>query len=171
MVDDARGIAMKQDVKHYPPGEAYSIAGTPRFGGILVVADHASNHVPADIELGIDPALMDEHIALDIGVGPIATIMSRQEGAASFSGAISRLVCDFNRAPDDRAVIPETSDGIVIPGNSDIDRGARLARFHEPYHEMLDTVLATCPPMLTLVLHSYTPALTTQPEARRPWHC
>ena len=51
--------------------EAFRLIGTPRFGGILVVSDHASNHVPADIELGIDPALLDQHIAIDIGVAEV----------------------------------------------------------------------------------------------------
>ena len=39
----------------------YRIIGTPRFGGILIVADHASNRVPDDIDLGIDPALLQPH--------------------------------------------------------------------------------------------------------------
>ena len=43
--------------------EAYRLLGTPRFGGILVVSDHASNRVPEDIDLGIDPALLPK--ALD----------------------------------------------------------------------------------------------------------
>jgi predicted N-formylglutamate amidohydrolase len=57
--------------------EAYRILGTPRFGGILVVSDHASNHVPGDIDLGIDPALLDQHIAVDIGVAGVAAHMAR----------------------------------------------------------------------------------------------
>ena len=35
----------------------YRIVGTPRFGGIVVVSDHASNRVPDDIDLGIAPDL------------------------------------------------------------------------------------------------------------------
>ena len=38
-----------------------------RPGGLLCVADHASNFVPEDIELGIDRKLLTEHIAVDIG--------------------------------------------------------------------------------------------------------
>jgi predicted N-formylglutamate amidohydrolase len=30
---------------------------------ILIIADHASAHVPADIDLGIDPGLLSNHIA------------------------------------------------------------------------------------------------------------
>ena len=81
--------------------EAWRLVGTPRFGGILVVSDHASNRVPADIELGIDPRLMDQHIAIDIGVGAVGELMARHEGIAAFQGNVSRLVCDFNREEQD----------------------------------------------------------------------
>ncbi|MBD3728567.1 MAG: N-formylglutamate amidohydrolase [Sphingomonadales bacterium] len=151
--------------------EAYRIIGTPRFGGLLVAADHASNRVPDDIALGIDPALMHEHIAIDIGVGPIAEMMAERAGTAAFLGNVSRLVADTNRVETDPAAIPEMSDGRAIPGNIGIDREARLARFHRPYNQALDSLLATTPPMLTLVLHSYTPRLATDPDAARPWHC
>jgi|GEM_PF-4357443 len=51
-----------------------------RRGGIVLVADHASNYVPEDIELGIEPALMHEHIALDIGVEGVAERLARDSG-------------------------------------------------------------------------------------------
>lgn len=151
--------------------EAFRLVGTSRFGGLLIVADHASNHVPADIDLGIDPALMDEHIAIDIGVGGIAERMARSAGTAALLGAVSRLVCDTNRRESDPAVIPEASDGHAIPGNVGIDREARLARFHRPFHARLTELLETAPPALVLILHSYTPALASAPHALRPWHC
>jgi predicted N-formylglutamate amidohydrolase len=151
--------------------EAYRLVGSPRFGGLLVVADHASNRVPEDIELGIDPALMSEHIALDIGVAGIAEAMAGQDGTFALLGNVSRLVCDTNRRESDPAVIPESSDGRAIPGNVGIDREARLARFHLPFHAALTGLLDSAPPALVLILHSYTPALASAPDALRPWHC
>jgi predicted N-formylglutamate amidohydrolase len=151
--------------------EAFRIVGTPRFGGILVVADHASNRVPDDIALGIDPALMNEHIAVDIGVAGIAESMAALPGTAAFLGNVSRLVCDTNRRAEDPAAMPEMSDGRVIPGNIGIDRAARLARFHHPFHEALSRLLVDAPPALTLILHSYTTALAVDPLSHRPWHC
>ncbi len=151
--------------------ESYRIIGAPRFGGILVVADHASNRVPSDIDLGIDPALLDEHIAIDIGVAGIAERMSAREGTSALLGNVSRLVCDTNRTEADPAVIPEKSDGNAIPGNIGIDREARLARFHRPFHDKLTDLLEGCPPSLTLILHSYTPCLSSAPDEKRPWHC
>ena len=151
--------------------EAYRIIGQPAKGGILVVSDHASNRVPDDIDLGIDPALLDEHIAIDIGVAPIGTAMAREAGFAAFQGNVSRLVCDFNRDRDSAGVIPEFSDGHAIPGNrlDEAGREARLARFFDPYHAALARTLADSRPALVVSLHSFTPALATC-DKPRPWH-
>ncbi|MFN3423418.1 MAG: N-formylglutamate amidohydrolase [Novosphingobium meiothermophilum] len=151
--------------------EAFRIIGTPRFGGILVVSDHASNHVPDDIALGIAPDLLDQHIAVDIGVAEVGAIMAQRTGIAAFQGAVSRLVCDFNREEDAAAVIPVESDGHAIPGNA-LDaagREARLARFFRPYHDALEDLLAKVPQALIVSLHSFTPQLASRDEAR-PWH-
>ena len=150
--------------------EAYRLLGTPRFGGILVVSDHASNRVPDDIDLGIDPALLGQHVAVDLGVAEVGAEMARQPGTATFQGNISRLVCDLNREPHAPAVIPIASDGHAIPGNALDHAGhlARIARFHEPYHTALAALLDESPPALVLSLHSFTPQLATSDEPR-PW--
>jgi predicted N-formylglutamate amidohydrolase len=150
--------------------EAYRIVGEPKFGGILVVADHASNRVPDDIDLGIDTALLDAHIAVDIGVAAVAEIMARRPGTAAFLANVSRLVCDFNRDEHGPAAVPTASDGHAIPGNalSREGREQRLARFFRPYHAALADLLDAVPPALILSLHSFTPRLTSSDE-RRPW--
>jgi predicted N-formylglutamate amidohydrolase len=130
--------------------EAFCIAGEPEAGGILVVSDHASNLVPDDIDLGIDPALLSEHVAIDIGVAGVAQRMVEQQGIAAFLANVSRLVCDCNRDEDAPAVIPHSSDGHAIPGNLfDIDeREERLERFFRPYHRALADLLDRAPPRL-----------------------
>ena len=150
--------------------EAFCLIGNPRFGGILVVSDHASNHVPVDIELGIDPALLDQHIAIDIGVAEVGALMAERPGIAAFQGGVSRLVCDFNREEHAPAVIPVASDGHAIPGNALDHAGhkARLDRFFRPYHAALAAVLDDKPPALILSLHSFTPQLATSDQPR-PW--
>lgn len=150
--------------------EAYRLLGTPRFGGILVVSDHASNRVPDDIDLRIDPALLSQHIAVDLGVAEVGALLAERPGIAAFQGNVSRLVCDLNREPEAPAVIPIASDGHAIPGNA-LDHAAhqdRLARFHAPYHAALSDLLNDSPPGLVLSLHSFTPQLSTSAEAR-PW--
>lgn len=150
--------------------EAYRIVGTPRFGGILVVSDHASNRIPDDIDLGIDPDLLNKHIAVDIGVGMVGALMAERPGIAAFQANASRLVCDVNREPHAPAVIPIASDGHAIPGNAIDHAGhlARLERFFHPYHAALADLLNSAPPALILSLHSFTPQLASSDEAR-PW--
>jgi predicted N-formylglutamate amidohydrolase len=150
--------------------EAYRVLGEPCPGGILVVSDHASNRVPADIDLGIDPALLTEHVAIDIGVAGVAERMI-QPGIAAVLGNVSRLVCDFNREEDAPAVIPHASDGHAIPGNLfDVaGREGRLARFHRPFHDALAALLDQAPPALIVSLHSFTPSLRSDPDQARPW--
>lgn len=152
--------------------EAFRILGTPRAGGVLVVSDHASNRVPEDIDLEIDPALLDQHIAVDIGVAGVAELLVQDTGCAAFLGNVSRLVCDFNRDEHQPAVIPIASDGHAISGNalSHDEHEARLMRFFRPYHDALATLLAEHPPALILSLHSFTPQLASSGEPR-PWHC
>jgi predicted N-formylglutamate amidohydrolase len=151
--------------------DAWKLIGEPKAGGILIVSDHASNRVPDDIYLGIDPTLLQQHIAIDIGVADVAEIMSESTGYAAFLGNVSRLVCDFNREEHQPAAIPIASDGHAIPGNA-LDHEAheaRLNRFFRPYHVKLAELLEQHRPALILSLHSFTPQLESHPEQKRPW--
>ncbi len=148
---------------------AYRIVGEPRFGGILIVADHASNRVPDGVDLGIDPALLDQHIALDIGVAGVAERMAQRPGTAAFLGNVSRLVCDFNREEVAPGAVPQVSDGYAIPGNDGDIRQARIERYFRPYHDALSALLDDKPPALILSLHSFTPSLASNPAEQRPW--
>ena len=151
--------------------DAFRLMGTPRFGGILVVSDHASNRVPDDIDLGIDPALLNQHIAVDIGVAGVAARMTERTGTAAFLGNVSRLVCDYNRDEGVPAIIPIASDGHAIPGNAldHAGREARLDRFFRPYHAALADLLDATPQSLIVSLHSFTPQLASNPREKRPW--
>ncbi len=151
--------------------EAFRILGTSRFGGILVVSDHASNRVPDGIDLGIDPALLEQHIAVDIGMAQVGAIMAQRPGIAAFQSNVSRLVCDFNREEHLPTVVPTASDGHVIPGNALDHAGheSRLVQYFRPYHAALADLLDTVPQALILSLHSFTPQLASSDEPR-PWH-
>ncbi|ANY20793.1 N-formylglutamate amidohydrolase [Tsuneonella dongtanensis] len=144
------------------------IGPEPRRRGIVLIADHASNFVPDDIVLGIEPALMNDHIAIDIGVEGVAERMARRHGVPAHVACVSRLVCDLNRDEDDPRVVPASSDGHTIPGNIGADLERRLDRFHRPYHHALADWLDHADPGLVISLHSFTPALKSAP-ASRPW--
>src|SRR3546814_17598523 len=109
MVEQGRGAAMS---------EAWRILGTPRAGGILVVSDHASNLVPDDIELGIAPELLDQHVAIDIGVTEVGELMAQQPGFAAFQGNVICHVCDFNRAEHLTETLPHACAGLAHPGTA-----------------------------------------------------
>ena len=146
----------------------YRQIGIPILGGIVCVVDHASNAVPADIDLGIPARLLHEHIALDIGTEAIAERLANDHAIPAHIAAVSRLVCDLNREEAAPGLIPEVSDGHPIPGNVGADREARLNRFHRPYHTALAEWLAAEKPALILSVHSFTPRLAAS-DAARPW--
>lgn len=137
-------------------------------GGLMCVADHASNKVPARIELGIDAALLDDHIAVDIGVEGIADRLARRHGIPAHIATVSRLVCDLHRKEDEAAVVPTSSDGHLIPGNIGADIEHRLSEFHRPYHDALGRFIIQLRPRMIVALHSFTPQLKSGGEPR-PW--
>ena len=153
--------------------EAWRQLGTPRTGGILLIADHASNDVPAEIDLGIEPSLLTNHIAIDIGVAEVAALLVKSGAVdAAILGGVSRLVVDCNREEEAPGVLPIASDGHAVPGNAldEAAREARLARFFRPYHAHIAATIAAHRPAMILSLHSFTPLLAAHPEQQRPWH-
>lgn len=140
----------------------------PGTGPVLLLGDHASNAVPADIDLGIDTALLDKHIAVDIGSAAVARSLAVRLGAPAILANVSRLVIDLNREPDHVGLIPHRSDGHLIPGNDIVDRFERIARFHAPYHRLIRDQIRAQRPRLILSVHSFTPCLE-HGGTDRPW--
>ena len=139
--------------------------------GMLLIGDHASNHVPARINLGIDPALLNQHIAIDIGVDPLGRALCGALGCPGLLGPVSRLVIDLNREEDAPGLIPAASDGHRIPGNIELsveDRNARIENFWRPYHSAISQRILDTSPKLLISLHSFTPILREE-GSDRPW--
>lgn len=136
---------------------------------VLILCDHASNHVPPDIDLAIDAALLDKHIAIDIGAGGVSRALARHLSAPAILAAVSRLVIDLNREPDSLGLVPHISDGHAIPGNDGVDRTARIARFHAPYHAAIAAEIRARRPRLLVSVHSFTPRLERHDGPERPW--
>ncbi len=146
----------------------YRQVGEPVPGRIVCVADHASNFVPDDLPLGIPPALLNNHIAIDLGTEGVADILALRHGIPAHIAAVSRLVVDLHREEDSPDVVPMSSDGRTIPGNIGADIEMRLDRFYRPYHAALAQWLDAARPELIVALHSFTPKLETSDE-ERPW--
>lgn len=143
-------------------------------GRVLLIADHASNHVPDDIDLGIAPQLLETHIAIDIGSAAVTHGLAAALDAPAILAAQSRLVVDLNRERDNPGTIPLASDGHDIPGNAALDpaaREARLLRFWDGYHGAIAGAIERHRPTLLVSLHSFTPRLATADPAApdRPW--
>lgn len=139
---------------------------------ILLVADHASNRVPDDVDLGVDGALMRQHMAVDIGVDPLARMVSARLDCPAILATVSRLVVDLHRERDEFDAIPLVSDGHRIPGNEILtpaQREQRLERFWDPYHALIADKVEALRPRILFALHSFTPQLATRPEEKRPW--
>jgi len=103
---------------------------------VLLSVEHASNAVPADVDLGVPADVLNTHAAWDPGAPEIASILAAELAAPLFLGRYTRLVADLNRSPDNPEAVPEVAFGVPVPGNVGLsaeDRAARLRRFHAPY--------------------------------------
>ncbi len=149
-------------------------AGTP----ILLLGDHASNRVPADVNggsLGLPEKDMNRHIAFDIGVRGVIEHLSELLDAEAIMSTFSRLVIDPNRGEDDPTLVMKLYDGSIITGNKAADEAEkerRLQRFHRPYHGAitgrLDQLISNGRYPCLVSVHSFTPQLKNRPL--RPWH-
>jgi len=143
-------------------------------GGLLIIADHASNRVPPLYgDLGLPPAEFERHIAYDIGTEWLVHRLAAFTGAPALLTRFSRLLIDANRGEDDPTLVMRLSDGAIVPGNARVDaaeRQRRIERFHRPYHRavgaQIDRMIATGVTPVILSIHSFTPAWKGVP---RPW--
>ena len=135
---------------------------------VLLVCDHASNAVPAGIDLGIPAEVMAEHVAWDIGAAAVTEKVSALLGCPAWLASVSRLVVDCNRTLEHS--VPEKSDGIIISGNVGLSAQALTARhaLHAAFHDGIAALLKQGHPRLMVSIHSFTPALVSAP-APRPW--
>ena len=87
---------------------------------MLLIADHASNYVPEGVDLGVPSAMMTEHVAIDIGVAPLAQALCATLGCPGVLGGVSRLVIDLNsgRATVDGRGAARGPDGNPIQGGT-----------------------------------------------------
>lgn len=136
---------------------------------LLFLCDHASNRLPEGA-LGLDPGLLETHIAYDIGAAAMTRALASAYGAPAFLGGWSRLLIDLNRGADDPTIVMKLSDSSIIPGNGYADAcevARRIKAFHAPYHAAIDAALEQMgPDAMVISLHSFTPAWKGRP---RPW--
>ena len=170
------GEAMLQpllDTADPPPFTVHNPHGRSPF---VLLADHAGQRIPAALgDLGLPQAELDRHIGWDIGIAGTTRVLARRLDAFAIEQVYSRLVIDCNRPLASPTLMPEASDGTVIPGNAgltEVQRMQRIAAIHAPYHARISAELehrrAAGQPTLLVMMHSFTPAMN---GSARPWHC
>jgi predicted N-formylglutamate amidohydrolase len=153
------------------PFEVHNAAGG---APVLLLCDHATRFVPRALNsLGLSEAELSRHVAWDIGIAEVTRDLARRLDAPAVLSHFSRLVIDPNRALDDPTLIPQLSDGVIVPGNRDLPEAARRVRFttfHQAYHEAirqrLDAMAARGPAPAVISMHSFTPVMK---GLERPW--
>lgn len=153
------------------PFELFNGAGR---APLLLICDHATRFIPRALNrLGLDEAALARHIAWDIGIAEVTRRLARRLDAPAVLSHFSRLIVDPNRQLDNPTLMPEISDGTVIPGNRDLEaceRRARIDTFFRPYHDavaaQLDAMLGRGQAPALVSMHSFTPVMHGIP---RPW--
>ena len=143
-------------------------------GRFVFICDHASNYIPEELhDLGLPASELARHIAWDIGAAGVTEVLSEILDAPAILCNTSRLVIDCNRHLDASDLIPEVSDGTVIPGNLHLNETAktiRLERWFHPYHDAVESVLRERETRggrsIAVAVHSMTASLAGKP---RPW--
>ena len=154
-----------------PPYEIVNPRGpTP----VVFLCDHASNRVPEGLyNLGLTDEQLSLHIAWDIGAGELTRRLARHFDAPAVLSGYSRLVVDCNRHLTDLGAFLPESDGIAVPGNTDLseqDKADRADACYWPYHEACAAVIegvetrGKVPPII--MMHSFTPVMG---PGTRPW--
>lgn len=137
----------------------------------LIVADHASNQIPPEIEdIGVNDADMQTHIAWDIGTGLLALRLQQLLKCPAVIAEYTRLLIDLNRDPKHPGLVPAQSDGITIPYNVAISSAEKMQRmqvYFAPYHQRISQELDQLENPFLIALHSFTPVMN---GFARPWH-
>ncbi|CCV06341.1 N-formylglutamate amidohydrolase [Mesorhizobium metallidurans STM 2683] len=142
---------------------------------IVLLCEHASNHMPAEYrQLGLDASDLQRHIAWDIGAAEVTRLLSARLDAPALLSGYSRLLIDLNRPLGTSGSIPVLSEDTEIPGNvglDEVERERRAAIMFTPFHDRvaahLDRRTKDGRPTLIATIHSFTPVFL---GVARPWH-
>jgi predicted N-formylglutamate amidohydrolase len=154
--------------------EAVTIANRRGRGALVLVCDHASNHIPSGYRgLDLSESDLQRHIAWDIGALGVADRLGGLLDAPLVYGTHSRLLIDLNRDPNAPDSIVAHSEDTPIPGNAELSAAERRHRrdwLYEPYHTAIETLIdervAAGRATALVAIHSFTPTWLGQP---RPW--
>ena len=141
----------------------------------FLTCDHHGRLIPRALgDLGVPASELTRHIAWDIGIAGVATMLAKDMGGHLIAQRYSRLVIDCNRPFTSPGSIPLISEATEIPGNGGLTSDqvdARRRAIFMPYHariaQALDARKAKGLPTILVSLHSFTPVYA---GIARPWH-
>lgn len=153
------------------PAEILNESGSSE---IVLLCEHASNHIPAEYaDLGLPREQLQRHIAWDIGAAAVTRRLSSLLDATAFLGTYSRLLIDLNRPLDAPDSIPVRSETTDVPGNAQLtvaERERRAEAIFSPFHDrvarLLDQRQLARRPTSLVSIHSFTPTFI---GVARPW--
>ncbi len=142
---------------------------------VLLVCDHAGRAFPRHMNLlGLDPSVLDKHVAWDIGSRRVGELLAERLDATAVQSNYSRLIVDCNRQLYDATAFVPVSDGIGVPGNqaiTDREKWLRVRSFYWPYHNaitrQIQRLSAGGKTPAVISVHSCTPVFD---RIVRPWH-
>jgi predicted N-formylglutamate amidohydrolase len=155
--------------------EAVEVLNEAGRSDIVLLCEHASNHIPAEYaRLGLDAHHLRRHIAWDIGAAELTRRLSARLDAPAFLATYSRLLLDLNRPLGSPGSIPARSEDTDIPGNADVgavEAARRAERMFFPFHDRvaghLDARERDRLPTRIVTIHSFTPVFL---GVSRLWH-
>jgi predicted N-formylglutamate amidohydrolase len=141
-------------------------------GRIILVCEHASNHIPPRWgDLGLTAAQRSAHIAWDPGALATSRALAERLDAVLVHAPVSRLVYDCNRAPDMPGAMPARSEIHDVPGNALLSPAERLARTEAVYlpwvhgvHALIARRIALGLRPVIVTMHSFTPVYFGTPR-------
>ncbi|WP_417436219.1 N-formylglutamate amidohydrolase [Hoeflea sp.] len=146
-------------------GPAFAVLRPGGTSDVVLICEHASKTMPKALgDMGLDEAVLESHIAWDIGAQSVAELLSERLDATLVSQRFSRLAYDCNRPPESPGAYPERSEIFDVPGNiglSASDKARRADALYHPFHQAIDALiderLAQGRSVVLVTVHSFTP--------------
>ncbi len=137
---------------------AFTVENENGSSPILFTADHAGRLIPRALaNLGLTEPDLSRHIAWDIGIRGVTSLLAKLLDATAIFQTYSRLAIDCNRAPAAPSAYPKVSEDTPIPGNQNLSEAEKLARragIFDPYHARIDALKTG---KIYIAMHSFTP--------------
>ncbi len=150
--------------------DAVERVGDPAAGPFVFTCEHATRLLPEWEATPADLIHVEDHWGWDIGAADVTRALAARTRSAAVLSRFSRLVCDPNRRTDEPSFVVTEVAGHALSFNRAIDaaeRERRVRTYFDPFHDGVDTALATaCARGVAHLcsIHSFTPEWEGSPR-------